>query len=309
MKMKTLRRSLADYLKLRRSLGFKLRRSGMLLPDFLTHLEEARSSFITTSLAVEWATQPQDVHPAWWTSRLVLVRGFAKYLQTIDPRHQVPPLQLVSHRRARAAPYIYEPTEITALLAATTTLRNELRTETYRTFLGLLAVSGMRTGEAIALDDDDVDLRSGVLVIRKTKYGKTREVPLHRSSTQALERYQCLRDRLVPSQLSPSFFVSTVGTRLIYQNVHETFLELVYAAGLGEREPHRPRIHDLRHSFAVRTVLAWHRAGEDVEARLPMLSTYLGHIGPSSTYWYLTAIPELLESATARLERAWKVRS
>jgi integrase/recombinase XerD len=167
----------------------------------------------------------------------------------------------------------------------------------------------MRTGEAIALDDDDVDLRSGVLVIRKTKYGKTREVPLHRSSTQALERYQRQRDRLVPSQLSPSFFVSTVGTRLIYQNVHETFLELVYAAGLGERDPRRPRIHDLRHSFAVRTVLAWHRAGEDVEARLPMLSTYLGHIGPSSTYWYLTAIPELLESATARLERAWKVRS
>jgi len=246
--VKTLRRALADYLKVRRSLGFKLKAAGELLPGFLAHLEQAGSPIITTSLAVEWATLPQDVHPAWWTSRLVAVRGFAKYLQTIEPRHDVPPLELLPHRRARAAPYIYEPAEITALLAATTTLRNELRSETYRTFLGLLAVSGVRTGEAIALDDADVDLRRGVLVIRKTKFGKTREVPLHRSSVQALARYQHDRDRLVPRQRSHSFFVSTVGARLIYQNVHETFLKLVYAAGLGERDPRRPRIHDLRHN-------------------------------------------------------------
>ena len=304
--MKTLCRALADYLRVRRSLGFKLRRHGLLLPGFLTHLEKAKSPIITTSLALEWATLPQDVHPAWWTSRLVAVRGFAKYLQTIDPRHHVPPLELLPHRRARAAPYIYEQTEIAALLAATTTLKCELRTETYRTFLGLLAVSGIRAGEAITLDDSDVDLRRGVLVIRQTKFGKTREVPLHRSTVQALGRYQRDRDRLLPRQSSPSFFVSTVGTRLIYQNVHETFLRLVYAAGLGECVPRRPKIHDLRHTFAVRTVLAWHRGGEDVEAKLPTLSTYLGHIGPSSTYWYLTAIPALLESATARLERAWK---
>jgi integrase len=306
--VKTLRRALIDYLKVRRSLGFKLRRDGMLLPGFVAHLEQARSPIITASLAVEWATLPQDVHPAWWTSRLVVVRGFAKYLQTIDPRHHVPPFELLPHRRARAAPYIYEPTEVAALLGATTTLRNELRTETYRTFLGLLAVSGIRTGEAIALDDTDVDLRRGALVIRQAKFGKTREVPLHRSTVQALRRYQRDRNRLLPRRSSSSFFVSTVGTRLISQNVHETFLQLVYAAGLGERDPRRPRIHDLRHTFAVRTVLAWHRGGEDVEAKLPTLSTYLGHIGPSSTYWYLTAIPALLESATARLERAWKAR-
>ena len=307
--MKTLRRALADYLKVRRSLGFKLKADGELLPGFLAHLEQASSPIITTALAVEWATLPQDVHPAWWTTRLVAVRGFAKYLQTIEPRHHVPPLALLPHRRARSAPYIYEPAEITALLTATTTLRTELRTETYRTFLGLLAVSGIRAGEAIALDDADVDLRCGVLVIRKTKFGKTREVPLHRSTLRALDKYQRDRDRLAPRQQSPSFFVSTVGTRLIYQNVHEAFLQLVYAAGLSERAPRRPRIHDLRHTFAVRMVLAWHRMGEDVEAKIPTLSTYLGHIGPSSTYWYLTAIPALLESATARLERAWKVLS
>lgn len=307
--MKTLRRALADYLKVRRSLGFKLKAAGELLPGFLTHLERAGSPIITTSLAVEWATLPQDVHPAWWTSRLVAVRGFAKYLQTIEPRHDVPPLELLSHRRTRAAPYIYEPAEITALLDAAMTLRNELRATTYRTFLGLLAVSGLRTGEAIALDDDDVDLRRGVLVIRRTKFGKTREVPVHRTTIQALIGYLGDRNRLAPRRLSPSFFVSTATSRLIYQNVHETFLRLVYLAGLADRRPRRPRIHDLRHTFAVRTVLAWHRAGENVEAKLSTLATYLGHIGPSSTYWYLTAIPELLESAAARLERTWKARS
>lgn len=307
--MKTLRCALSDYLTLRRSLGFRLRRDGMLLPGFIAHLEQAKSSLITTPLAVEWATQPQEVHPAWWTSRLVVVRGFAKYLQTIDPRHQVPPLTLLPHRRTRTAPYIYEPAEITALLDAAMTLRNELRATTYRTFLGLLAVSGLRTGEAIALDDDDVDLRRGVLVIRRTKFGKTREVPVHHTTIQALIGYLGDRNRLAPRRLSPSFFVSTATSRLIYQNVHETFLRLVYFAGLADRRPRRPRIHDLRHTFAVRTVLAWHRAGENVEAKLSTLATYLGHIGPSSTYWYLTAIPELLESATARLERTWKARS
>jgi len=306
---RTLRGALADYLRVRRALGFKLRRAGEQLPHFIKYLEQRSSSLITSPVAVEWATQPEDVHPAWWTSRLVLVRGFAKYLQTIDPRHQVPPLELLPHRRTRTAPYIYEPAEISALLTATTTLPNKLKAETYRTFLGLLAVSGLRTGEAIALDDADVDLRRGVLVIQKAKFGKSREVPLHRSAINALESYRRERDRLMPRQLSPSFFVSTAGTRLIYQNVHETFLRLVYEAGLGERTPRRPRIHDLRHTFAVRTVLAWHRAGENVEAKLPMLSTYLGHVAPSTTYWYLTAIPELLESATHRLERAWKVPS
>jgi integrase len=304
--MKRLRRALADYLTLRRSLGFKLRRAGMLLPGFITHLERAGSSFITASIAVDWATQPQDVHPAWWTNRLVIVRGFAKYLQTLDPRHQVPALTLLPHRRTRTAPYIYEPAEITALLDATAMLRNELRATTYRAFLGLLAVSGLRTGEAIALDDDDVDLRRGVLVVRKTKFGKTREVPLHQTTIQALLEYLHDRNRLAPRRLSSSFFISRATSRLIYQNVHETFLQLVYAAGIADRRPRRPRIHDLRHTFAVRTVLRWHRAGEDVEAKLPALATYLGHIGPSATYWYLTAIPELLESAAVRLERAWR---
>jgi integrase len=232
-----------------------------------------------------------------------MVRGFAKYLLTIDARTEVPPLDAFPHPRSRSAPYVYSPEDLTALLSATDTLVSPLATATYKTLLGLLAVTGMRVGEAVALDDRDVDRHRAVLVIRKSKFGKSREVPLHASSVTALERYRRDRDRLAPRQSSPSFFVSSVGTRLIYQNVHATFLRLVYAAGLSARRP-RPTIHDLRHTFAIRTVLAWHRDGADVEARVPLLSTYMGHVGPSSTYWYLTAVPELLEAATIRLERS-----
>jgi len=245
------------------------------------------------------------VHPNWWRQRLVVVRGFAKYLQTIDSRTEMPSLDhLPASEGIRSTPYVYSAADITALLSATETLRAPLRVATYRTLLGLLAVTGMRVGEAIALDEHDFDRRREVLVIRKTKFDKSREVPLHASTVQALARYLRDRNRLAPRRGTPSLFVSIAGSRLFYQNVHETFLKLVYAAGPGERRPRRPHIHDLRHSFAIRTVLDWYRDEVDVEARLPLLSTYLGHIGPSSTYWYLTAVPELLEAATVRLERS-----
>lgn len=304
----SLRRDLDEYLATRRALGVKIVRAGELLPGFVDFLEASGGSHITSRVAVAWATQPQDVHPAWWTSRLVMVRGFTKYLQAIDPRHEVPPIELLPHKRPRTAPYIYAPAEITALLASTATLVSPLRTATYRTLLGLLAVTGVRVSEAIALDEEDFDRRRGVLRIRRAKFEKTREIPLHKTTTRALVQYANERDRLAPRRRTRSFFVSTARTRLIYNNVHEAFLRLVYAAGLADRRPRRPRIHDLRHTFAVGTVLRWYRAGEDVEAKLPTLSTYLGHIGPSTTYWYLTAVPELLEAATARLERAGRLQ-
>jgi integrase len=301
--MTGLRRALAAYLRTRRALGFKSKRDGELLPQFVAYLAERRASFVTTAAAIAWATQPRDATPAWWTQRLVIVRGFAKYLQTIESRTEVPSLDHLPHHRARSAPYVYSTADVTALLSATDTLRSPLKATTYKTLLGLIAVTGMRVGEAVALDERDVDRRRAVLVIRKTKFGKSREVPLHASTVEALDRYRRDRDRLAPRRSSASFFISTVAKRLIYNNVHETFLRLVYAAGLGKRSP-RPTIHDLRHTFAIQTVLGWHRDEVDVEARLPLLSTYLGHIGPSSTYWYLTAVPELLEAATIRLERS-----
>jgi integrase/recombinase XerD len=298
-----LRRALTTYLRTRRALGFKSKRESELLPQFVAYLDEHGASFVTTVAAIAWSTQPRDAAPAWWTQRLVIVRGFAKYLQTIEPRTEIPPLDHLPHHRARSAPYVYSAADVTSLLSAIDTLRSPLKMATYRTALGLLAATGMRVGEAIALDDRDVDRRRATLVIRKTKFDKSREVPIHASTVEALDRYRRERDRLAPRRRSSSFFISTVGKRLIYNNVHETFLQLVYAAGLGTRRP-RPTLHDLRHSFAIQTVLGWYRDGADVEARLPLLSTYLGHIGPSSTYWYLTAVPELLEAATVRLERS-----
>jgi integrase len=301
--MTALRRALAAYLRTRRALGFKLKRAGELLPQFVAYLDKRGASFVTTAAAIAWSAQPRDAAPAWWTQRLVLVRGFAKYMQTIDPRTEIPAIDHLPHRHARSAPYVYSAADIVALIEAADTLRAPLRIATYKTLLGVLAVTGMRVGEAVALDERDVDRRRAILVVRKTKFDKSREVPLHASTVEALDRYRRHRDRLMPRRRSSSFFVSTVGNRLIYNNVHETFLRLVYAAGLGRHRP-RPTIHDLRHTFAIQTVLGWYRDGADVEARLPLLSTYLGHVGPSSTYWYLTAVPELLEAATIRLERS-----
>jgi integrase/recombinase XerD len=300
--MSRLRSCLADYLRTRRALGFKLQREGKLLPQFVAHLEERGDAFITAAAALAWAMQPADASPGWWTKRLVLVRGFAKYLQTLDARTEVPSLDPLPRRQARSAPYIYSAKDTTALLAATDTLRSAVKAVTYTTLIGLLAATGIRVGEAIALDERDVDLRRAVLVIRRTKFGKSREVPLHASAVTALESYRRRRDQLVHRQFSPSFFISTAGKRLIYNNVHETFLKLLYAAGLGSHRP-RPTLHDLRHSFAIQTVVGWYRDDLDVEARLPLLTTYLGHVSPSSTYWYLTAVPELLEVVAARLER------
>lgn len=304
--MTTLGKLLADYLRVRRALGFKLKQAGELLQGFVRYLDERGHVRVTTAIALAWAALPRDSNPNWWHKRLVCVRGFAKYLHTLDRRHEVPPLDHLPHRRARSTPYVYSEADVAALLAATAMLRESFRAATYETLLGLVAVTGMRVGEVIALDDDDFDRRRGVLVIKKTKFGKSREVPLHATTVAAVVQYR--RRRAPARRRSTSLFVSTAGTRLHYQNVHETFLALVFAAGLGERRP-RPTIHDLRHTFAIRTVLDWHRAGLNVEARLPLLSTYLGHIGPASTYWYLTAVPELLEAATVRLERFSKVRS
>jgi integrase len=301
----TFHEHLADYLRVRRALGFKLEQAGELLPDFVRYLDARHAAHVTSRVAVAWATQPRETQPAWWRRRLVVVRGFAKYLHTLDRRHEVPPIDLLPAQRARTIPYVYSDGDVQALLQGTEILRHSFRTLTYRTLFGLIAATGMRVGEAIALDVQDFDPRRAALMIRKSKFDKSRQLPLHPTTVRALASYLHQRS---PGRRRSSLFCSTTGTRLFYQNVHDTFLRVLYAAGLGERTP-RPTIHDLRHTFAIRTVLDWHRAGLDVEARLPSLSTYLGHIGPSSTYWYLTAVPELMEVAVRRLERFSKVRA
>lgn len=306
--MSALRNSLDEYLAVRRALGFKLERAAHLLPDFVAHLERHGARTITTELALAWAQQPPDGHPAWWAHRLGIVRVFAKHMQALDARTEIPAAELLPGRARRATPYLYSDHDIERLMQTAHKLRHPLRAGTYTTLIGLLTTTGLRVGEAIQLDRQDVDWKHRLLVIRNSKFGKSREVALHDSTLEALRAYAHLRDRLIPRSKVPSFFLSTAGTRLHYKNVHFTYLMLVRGAGLERRSAQcRPRPHDLRHTFAVRTLLDWYRAGVDVEARLPQLSTYLGHVDPGSTYWYLSAAPELFALVAQRLEKAMGV--
>jgi integrase/recombinase XerD len=306
----SLRGQLSDYLALRRALGYRMARPEKLLAQFLDHLERLNESAITVTGALDWARLPANGGSTWWAYRLSAVRGFATYLHAIDPVHEVPAAGLLPQRPHRASPYLYSDEEIAALIAATSTLSTPLRQATFATLIGLLAVTGMRVGEVIAADRGDVDLTTGRLTVRFGKFGKARELALHPSTTEALRRYQRLRDRLAPVTGTAALFVSLAGTRLIYCNVHHAFHRLVRLAGLTPRSSScRPRIHDLRHSYAVRSMLDAYAAGEDGQARLTLLSTWLGHVHPASTYWYLSASPELMAIAGQRLEQHLANRS
>ena len=301
--MNDLGQVLEDYLRLRESLGYKVVHPRRVLSGFVSHLKACGLDTVTTQATVAWATEPSAVRPGWWAARYGLARGFAGYLRTIDPNTEVPPVGLVTGKHRRATPYLYSDADIAALLASARQLSSPLRAATYATLLGLLAVSGLRVGEALALDREDVDLTSGLLTIREAKFGKTRQIPLHPTTVQALAEYARQRDRLRPCCPSPAFFVSTAGTRLFYSTFHLVFSGLVRQAGLAPRSAScRPRPHDLRHSFAVHTLLEWYRQGLDVSVRLPLLSTYLGHVHPGSTYWYLSGAPELFTLVADRLE-------
>lgn len=301
--MTPLDKELADYLALRRALGYQLARPEKLLNQFLNYLQDVGANAVTVKAALGWARLPASGDMNWWAHRLSVVRGFAIYLHALDPATEVPAADLLPHRPHRATPYLYSDDDITALIAATASLRTPLRRATFATLIGLLSVTGMRVSEGIALDRGDIDLSAEHLLVRDTKFGKTRELVLHPSTIDALRHYLRQRDRLPSAKTTPAVFVSTAGTRLIYCNVHWTFHRLVHLAGLAPRPtPCRPRIHDLRHSFAVRSMLDAYTAGQDGQARLTLLSTYLGHVSPASTYWYLSASPELMAVAGQRLE-------
>jgi integrase len=310
--MSQLQLHLVGYLKLRRQLGFKLAATEGLLRQFVRFAEQQRTAFITTKLALQWATQPQTVSAACRAKRLGMVRRFAQYLSAIDPRTEVPPPRLLPSKSQRQAPYLYRDEEVFHLLDAARKIDPscELKGVTYATLFGLLAVTGMRIGETIALNRAEVDLQRALLTIRRAKGNKSRLVPLHPSTRDALQHYAQLRDRAFPQPLAPSFFVSEKGTRLHHGTVHRWFL--LVACQIGLRQPGQrrgPRIHDLRHRFAIRKLLQWYRSQADVEAHLPELSTYLGHGHVSHTYWYLSATPELLQLATRRCQRSQNRRS
>lgn len=299
--------AIGDYLSVRRALGHKMQLAERLLGQFGTYCEQVGATQVTIKVAVAWATLPAGGSAGWWAQRLGVVRSFAAWLQTQDPSAQVPPADILAGRFGRADPYPYSEADIAAMMAAARDLSLPLQRHTYECLIGLLGVTGMRIGEAIRLDREDVDAARGSLRVVNSKFGRSRQIPLHPSVVQALRRYEGHRDRLCPAPQCESFFLSTVGTRLRYSVVHPTFKKLARQAGLQARsERCRPRIHDLRHSFAVRALADCYAAGGDVQALLPLLSTYLGHVDPKSTYWYLSAAPELLSLAGRRLETAFE---
>lgn len=303
--MSEFHQTVENYLTVRRSLGYKLELQGRLLLGFASFLERAKSPFITTPLALEWAMLPASASPHTQARRIAIVRSLAKVARTLDPRTEVPPPKCIPYRRTRPLPYVYSNADLLSLLEGTQALHSSaFRRSTAFTFFGLLAITGMRVGEAIGLDCKDFDRGEGVLTIRNGKFGKSREIPLDTTVQAALRTYEQERDRHLPHADNPAFFLSGKGTRLLRQDVGSTFRRVLRLAGLSGARPRRPRIHDLRHSFAIHTLCDWYRTGRNVAALLPLLSTYLGHVKPSSTYWYLTAVPELVGLAAQRLERA-----
>jgi integrase/recombinase XerD len=307
--MTRLREALRNYLQLRRNLGFKLHDHEVGLSDFVSFYERERARHVTVAIGLRWATQHAHHQPAEWARRLRFVRGFARYLKAVDPFTEVPPPDLLPYRPARARPYLYSTAEILRLLKAARKLpsRKGLRPLTYHCLFGLLTVTGMRISEILCLERPDVDFISGVLTIRKTKFGKSRLVPLHPSTLQMLVEYARRRDSMFPASNTACFLVSDYGRRLEGSAVRRIFYRLSRQIGLrGPSASHGPRLHDFRHRFAVETLLAWYHSGEDVERRLPILSAYLGHAHVTDTYWYLSTCPELMNLATLRLEKQWE---
>ena len=302
MSEQTLDGALTDYLAVRRSLGFKLTRDGLLLRQFVAFCEQTGANRITSEVALAWVTSPAKASPSWLNMRLSMVRGFACWLQASHPSTEVPPRGWLPPVR-RTTPYLYSEADIVALMAAAQRARWPLSAATYETLVGLLAVTGLRIGEAIRLDRADVSLVDGLLTIRESKFGKTRQVPIHPSTVENLRSYLRRRSTLSPAPSEPALFVHPAGNRINYEAVQGMFRSLVQRNGLTPRsERRRPTIHGLRHTFAVNTLVGWYRDGVDIQARLPVLSTWLGHADPKWTYWYLSATPELLTLAAQRLE-------
>lgn len=307
--MRSLRDGAEDYLTLRRGLGFKLKRPTRFVRSFVESLEKRGETRITTQAALEWATQPQHLQPSEWSARLSAVRAFAWYWSSIDVATEIPPEGLLPFRARRANPYLYSELEVQRLLeeARSMPAQFSLQPMTYHCLFGLLAVTGLRISEALNLESRDVNWAEGVLTIRTSKFGKSRLVPLHPTTKSVLAHYAAQRIQRFPDRPTAAFFPSRTGARLDAGQVRRTFYRVSRQIGIREASASRgPRLHDFRHRFAVETLLRWYRSGEDVRRRLPILSTYLGHVHVTDTYWYLSNTPELMAAAGDCLERRWE---
>jgi integrase/recombinase XerD len=303
-KMKQLTTALREYLKVRRSFGYRLLDTEKYLKNFIAFLVKRNCRFITVRLALQWATLPQYTTRACWTRRLSTVRLFARYRAAEDPRTEIPALHFLSGKPHRAIPYIYSNKELHQLLVAFQSLSSKgLRHHTYYTFFGLMIVTGCRISELLALNRDDLDLSNGWLTIWNSKFNKSRLLPLHPTTVEQLKKYSNVRDKFLGKNTS-AFFISEAGTRLTTCGVRWVFVKVSKQIGLRAPDASNgPRIHDIRHRFATKTLLNWYRKGLDINQKISLLTTYLGHKKPSDIYWYVTGTPELLAQATTRFEK------
>jgi integrase/recombinase XerD len=307
--MTTLSRRLDDYLAVRRSLGYDLSFSGRVLRGFTAFADREGADHITVNLFLRWKDAFGAANNNTWSARLGMVRVFASWLQGHDARTEVPPSGLISGKLRRARPYIYSDAEVATIVARAARLpsRYGLRGWTCSTLFGLIAVTGLRISEAVGLDDDDVDLDEGVLIVKRGKNGKARFVPVAPSTVDQLGAYRAERTRLLGTTTGP-FFLIDGGQRPTDCFTRYNFALVSQGIGLREAQPfgkhgRGPRIHDLRHTFAVRTITHWYRKNLDPDREMIKLSTYLGHSKPDHTYWYIEAAPELLQLASGRAER------
>jgi integrase len=308
--MKPLPEAIEDYILLRQSLGLKFVAGARELRHFASFLEKKCATHVTIALALEWATKSPKAFPMAGAKRIAFVRGFTRHWSATDPRTQIPPESMLPFRPNRAHPYLYSEEEIERLLIAARQMipRGGLRGRTYYCVLGLLAVTGLRISEVVNLKRPDVDFDESVLVVRKSKFGRTRLVPIHPSTSAELTDYAVARDELFPRPATDAFFLNEDGRPLLEGTVQARFRELSRKTGLRTPDAARgPRLHDFRHRFAIHTLTRWYRDGQDIERLLPVLSTFLGHVKVSCTYWYISVEPELMGAATRRLERRWGV--
>ena len=309
--MNSLRQALEEYIAVRRGLGTAMRDAARELHQFVDVLEGEDAEFVTTEIALRWACASTRASPATWARRLGDVRRFAAWRSAVDPRTEIPSQGLLPFRFRRRPPYVYSDEEIGRIVEEAARLPSPtgLRARTCSTLFALLSATGMRLGETLALDRDDVDLAGGILLVRRAKFGKSRFIPVHDSTRDALREFARDRDRLLRRPRTPAFLVGEQGARFSQWSARRDFVIVSRAVGLrpatdGERHGHGPRLHDMRHRFAAARLLEWYRAGRDVERELPKLATYLGHVHVADTYWYLEAVPEILQLATDRLVRA-----
>ncbi|MEA3275329.1 MAG: tyrosine-type recombinase/integrase [Pseudomonadota bacterium] len=305
----TMQAMVCNYLAERRRLGFELISCGRLLMSFARHVDaQEHGGPLTVEIMAQWAKQDkwQRGDPATWARRLKQLRPFTRYLRQFEPCTEVPDESIFGPIQERLTPHIYSAQEIVDLLAAARALRppNGLRPATYETLFGLIAAAGLRLSEAVHLLEADVELKRGLLRVRKTKFAKSRQLPLHPSTVDALRRYRNKRSHHVAVTPEMPFFVSSKGKGLSPRQVERVFAALRQQLGWVSRGGHtQPRIQDLRHTFAVQRVTLWQTRGVEIDQAMLALSTYMGHAKISNTYWYLTAVPELMAAASGKFEQ------